>query len=107
MNFRVYMYIQQCFTCLFLKDICIVSYIDNENYVGRVLILDWLDRQKFVRRIQKLCQLMNTPHAFKRKINNLTQNKGQHLFWLFNDSSFWSCEMTNNINNLMNFAYVK
>ena len=39
--------------------------------------------------------------------NNLTKVKGHHLLWLFNGSSIRCFELTDDINNLINFTHIR
>lgn len=39
--------------------------------------------------------------------NNLTKVKGHHLFWLFTGSSIRCSELTDDINNLINFTHIR
>ena len=63
---------------------------------GAYIVLDCLDRENIV--TQKMTYL-----TFAHFIE-MTQVKGQHLLWLFDGSSIWCYELTDNINNLF-FAH--
>ena len=54
----MYIYIQKCFTRIFQKEI-ILYHFDNDTYMymGRRLVLQWLDYENFMRRSQKILQL--------------------------------------------------
>ena len=58
----------------FTELFCFVSY-DYNTYVGRGLVLDWLDRENFVQQAQMTLTLVI--------------DVGKHLLWLFNSSSIW------------------
>ena len=74
-------------------------------FMGRGLVLNWLDREVFVRWTQKMASTF--VHSIEKKNQCKTHVKHQHLLWRFNTYSIWFFELADNTNKLINFAQNK